>query len=151
MENSEHILKILKEVITSDRKRLLEFYAGSENYAKDLASHFKHLEWVSTNIANNDFPKISCDLVFTANTFHLMEWKVCKSWMKTLGTRLREGSQVFIYGPFNQSGIRAIADVNRAMIKNGFAIYKDFEMPGENHLLVYTRLIFMKDSLPKKK
>ena len=151
MENAEHILKVLKEVISSDRKRLLEFYAGSDNYAKDLARHFKHLEWVSTNITNKDFPKITCDLVFTANTFHLMEWKQCKSWMKTLGARLREGSQVFIYGPFQESGVRATNDINRAMIKNGFALYKDFEMPSNKHLLVYTRLIFMKDSLSNKK
>jgi hypothetical protein len=151
MENSEQILKVMKEVITSDHNRLLEFYAGSENYAKDFARHFKQLEWVSTNISKKDFPKFHCDLVFTANTFHQMGWKECKSWMKMLGTRLREGSQVFIYGPFQVSGERAINDVNHAMIKNGFAIYKDYEMPAGNHLLVYTRLIFMKDLMSQKK
>jgi hypothetical protein len=80
-----------------------------------------------------------------------MEWKQCKTWIKTLGTRLREGAQVFIYGPFQEAGARSIGDVNRAMIKNGFALYKDFEMPAHNHLLVYTRLIFMKDPQLKKK
>jgi hypothetical protein len=151
MEYSNQILEVLKEVISSDKKRLLEFYLGPENYAKDLARHFKNLEWVSTNMANSNFPKITCDVVFTGNTFHQMEWKQCKSWMKTLGTRLREGSLVCIYGPFTESGNRAIGDVNHAMIKNGFAIYKDFKMIGDNHLLVYTRLVFMKDIMAKKK
>jgi hypothetical protein len=86
--------------------------------------------------------------------------------MKALGTRLREGSQVIIYGPFNyngtftsesnaafdkmlkernpESGIRAFEDVNNNMLKNGFALYKDYEMPANNRTLVYTRLNFMK-------
>ena len=151
MKNAENIIKIMKEIITSDNKRLLEFYAGSENVANDFSKHFKNLEWVSTNIAKNDFPKIACDLVFTANTFHLMEWKLCKSWMKNLGSRLREGSQVFIYGPFQHTGVRAIGDINKAMVKNGFSLYQDYTMPDDNHLLVYTRLIFMKDIMNKKK
>jgi hypothetical protein len=151
MKNLDQIQLVMKEVISSDKKRLLEFYAGSENYGKDLARHFKNLEWVSSNIAKGEFPKMVCDLVFTANTFHQMDWKQCKSWMKTVGTKLREGSQVFIYGPFATTGIRSIDDVNRAMIKNGFALYKDFEMPEDNHLLVYTRLIFMKDIIAAKK
>jgi hypothetical protein len=37
------------------------------------------------------------------------------------------------------------------MTKNGFALYKDFDMPEDNHLLVYTRLIFMKDIIAAKK
>ena len=72
-----------------------------------------------------------------------------------------------IYGPFNyngaftsesneqfdsslkerdpQSGIRSFEDVDKNMQKNGFTLYKDYEMPANNRLLVYTRLVFMKD------
>jgi chemotaxis methyl-accepting protein methylase len=151
MQNTDQIIKIMKEAISSDKKRLLEFYAGPENCAKEFARHFKNIEWVSTNITKDEFPKFNCDLVFTANTLHLLDWKKCKSWMKLLGTRLREGSQVFIYGAFSETGERSIENINRVMIKNGFAIYKDFELSDNNHLLVFTRLIFMKDSQANKK
>ena len=78
------------------------------------------------------------------------------------GNRLRRGSLVLIYGPFNyagtftspsnqefdkmlkendpESGIRNFEDVNRAMIKNGFELLKDYEMPANNRLLAYRRL-----------
>jgi hypothetical protein len=151
MEYNDEILKILKEVITPDRKRLLEFYIGPNNFAKFFAHEFKNLEWVSTNISNNDIPKLTCDLIFTANTFHQIEWKDCKSWMKMLGTRLREGSQVFIFDTFNESGFRSTNDVTHSMIKHGFALYKDYELPANKHVLVYTRLIFMKDEIKKNK
>ena len=117
-------------------------------------------------IGKDDLPRVPYDLIFTANTFHIMSWKNCKTLIKALGTRLREGSQVIIYGPFNyegnftsesnaqfdkwlkernpESGIRAFEDVNNNMIKNGFALYKDYEMPANNRTLVYTRLNFMK-------
>jgi hypothetical protein len=95
-----------------------------------------------------------------------MSWKKCKTLMKILGNRLREGSNVLIYGPFNydgkftsdsnaefdkvlkerhpESGIRGFEDVNNNMNKNGFALYKDYEMPANNRMLVYTRLNFIK-------
>ena len=73
---------------------------------------------------------------------------------------------MIIYGPFNyngeftsesnanfnvwlkernpESGIRAFEDVNANMIKNGFSLYKDYEMPANNRILVFTRLEFVK-------
>ncbi len=115
-------------------------------------------------VGKDNFPKYSYDIVFTANTFHIMNWKQCKNLMKILGNRLREGAQVIIYGPFNydgkttsesnsafdkwlkendtQKGIRAFEDINNNMTKNGFVLYKDYEMPANNRMLVFTRLVF---------
>jgi SAM-dependent methyltransferase len=42
------------------------------------------------------------------------------------------------------SGIRAFEDVNNNMIKNGFELIQDCEMPSHNRLLVYSRLKFVK-------
>jgi cyclopropane fatty-acyl-phospholipid synthase-like methyltransferase len=191
--NQGPILEVLKEVISPDNKNLFEVGSGSGQHAIFMTPHFSHLFWTTSDVSANhkfikenlqkanisnikgpfqfeigvdDFPRVPYDLVFTANTFHIMSWKNCKTLMKTLGTRLREGSQVLIYGPFNyngkftsesneafdkmlkernpESGIRAFEDVNTNMLKNGFALYKDYEMPANNRMLVYTRLNFIK-------
>lgn len=191
--NQGPILAVLKEVISSENKNLFEIGSGTGQHAIYMAPHFPDIFWTTSDILANakvikenlevakvfnikgpfqfeigkdDFPRVPYDLIFTANTFHIMSWKNCKTLMKALGTRLREGSQVIIYGPFNyngnftsesnerfdkmlkernpESGIRSFEDVNNNMIKNGFVLYKDFEMPAHNRTLVYTRLNFIK-------
>ncbi|MCM2348948.1 MAG: class I SAM-dependent methyltransferase [Bacteriovoracaceae bacterium] len=191
--NREPILEIMKDVITRDEKRLLEIGSGTGQHAVYFAPQFPWLEWYPTDVAENlkgmklwfdefkipnikapvrldvskdDFPKLKFDVVFTANTFHIMHWKECKSLMKLLGHRLRENSKVMIYGPFKyggaftspsneefdqqlktrdpSSGIRSFEDVNNGMIKNGFELVFDYDMPANNRLLVYKRLKFSK-------
>lgn len=191
--NKDPILKVLREVISSDNRRLLEIGSGTGEHALYMAPQFPHLTWVLSDVAlhlpslkqlvekakianihgpkqlevgKDDFPHPPFDLVFTANTFHIMSWKLCKTLMKLWRNRLREGAQVIIYGPFNyegkftsesnaqfdqwlksrdpESGIRSFEDINKAMLKNGFVLYKDFEMPANNRTLVYTRLAHVK-------
>lgn len=191
--NQQHIYNILKELVTSDTRNIFEIGSGTAQHAIFMAPQLENITWITSDVEANhnhiksrlkeanipnirgpfqfevgkdDFPKIPFDLVFTANTFHIMSWKKCKTLMKNLGNRLREGSTVIIYGPFNyegkftsesnaefdknlkeknpESGLRAFEDVNSNMIKNGFALYKDYEMPANNRTLVYTRLNFMK-------
>ncbi len=191
--NKDPILKVLKEVISGENIRVLEIGSGSAQHAIYFAKNFPDIIWTTSEVSSKliatraaideaklpnlrgplpfevgkeEFPKYSYDIVFTANTFHIMSWKKCKSLMKILGSRLREGAQVVIYGPFNydgkftsesnalfdqelkeqnpESGIRSFEDINNNMIKNGFVLYKDFEMPANNRTLVFTRLEFMK-------
>jgi SAM-dependent methyltransferase len=192
--NKGPILSVFEEVISPVNKRLLEVGAGTGQHALHIAPRFPHVEWVPSDrysqlpvlkaglagvqiknlkepipfdVGKDDFPgPLGFDLVFTANTFHIMHWKECKSLMKQLGHRLREGSQVLIYGPFNYngrytsesneqfdrmlkardplSGIRSFEDVLGNMIKNGFTLCKDFEMPANNRLLVFNRLAFVR-------
>ena len=191
--NKEAILKVLKENIFQSDRRLLEIGSGTGQHAVYLAPFFPQLEWFPTDLSVNipgmnlwfteakipninkphkldvsrdDFPKLKFDVVFTANTFHIMHWKDCKTFMKTLGNRLREGSRAIFYGPFKYngeftsesnaefdlllktqdplSGIRAFEDVNNNMLKNGFELVHDYEMPAYNRILVYNRLKFVK-------
>jgi len=191
--NQEPILDVMKEFITKDHKRLIEVGSGTGQHAVYLASHFPWMEWHPTDVSSklsgiklwlseakvpnvklparlevgrDDFPKLKFDVVFTANTFHIMHWKECKSLMKLLGHRLRENSLVFIYGPFKYngeftspsneefdrslkerdslSGLRSFEDVNQNMAKNGFEILCDYDMPANNRMLVYKRLKFIK-------
>lgn len=189
--NSDPILEVLEEVILPSDRRLLEIGSGTGQHAVYLAPHFPALEWYPTDlsdklagmklwfqeakiqniqmptrldVARDDFPKLKFDIVFTANTFHIMHWKDCKSLMKLMGKRLRENSRVVIYGPFKYneeftsesnaefdknlkardplSGVRAFEDVNNNMVKNGFEIVADYEMPANNRMLVFNRLKF---------
>jgi cyclopropane fatty-acyl-phospholipid synthase-like methyltransferase len=191
--NKEPILEVLKNTILPSDRRLLEIGAGSGQHAVYLAPFFPQLEWFPTDLSSNlagmnlwlnearipniqkplrldvskdDFPKLKFDVVFTANTFHIMHWKDCKALMKLLGHRLREGSRAIIYGPFKYnneftsesnaafdaslkerdplSGIRNFEDVTNNMSKNGFELVHDYEMPANNRTLVFNRLKFQK-------
>lgn len=187
--NRDPILEVLKQVITTDDKRLLEVGAGTGQHAVYFAPHFPWMEWYPTDVQANiagmnlwfneykisniqkpqrmevgkdELPKLKFEIIYTANTFHIMNWKECKSIMKMFGGRLREGARVIIYGPFKyegqftsesnaefdqtlkardpMSGIRSFEDVNSNMAKNGFELTLDVDMPANNQLLVFTRL-----------
>ncbi len=191
--NKVPILEVLRSVIVSSDRRLLEIGTGTGQHAIFMAPQFPHLEWYPTDlsdklpgmnqwfqeariqniqkpvrldVAKDDFPKVKFDVVFTANTFHIMHWKDCKSFMKLLGNRLRENSRAVFYGPFKYngeftsesnaafdqslkerdplSGIRAFEDILSNMIKNGFEIVADVDMPANNRMLVFNRLKFEK-------
>ncbi len=191
--NRGPILEVLKEHILPTDERLLEVGAGSGQHAVYFAPCFPRLEWFPTDLSSqllgmkkwvdearipnlqkpqrldvskDDFPKLRFDVVYTANTLHIMHWKDCKSFMKLLGHRLREGSRAIFYGPFKYngeftspsnaefdetlrardplSGIRAFEDVNNNMMKNGFELVHDYEMPANNRMLIYSRLKFEK-------
>lgn len=167
----------------------MEVGSGTGQHAVYFAPFFPWLEWYPTDVAANlagmklwfdeyripniqkpqrvevgkdELPKLKFDLIFTANTFHIMHWKECKSLMKMFGGRLREGAGVVIYGPFKYegkftsesneefdrelkakdplSGIRSFEDVNNAMVKNGFELEMDVDMPANNRTLVFRRL-----------
>ena len=192
--NQEPILKVLKDFITYEDRRLLEVGSGTGQHAVYFAPHFPQLEWHPTDVSGklkgikqwmheagvrniqppvrleigkDDFPKLKFDVVFTANTFHIMPWKEGKSLIKLLGHRLREGSRAIFYGPFKYdgqftspsneafdrqlkesdptSGIRAFEDINKAMIKNGFELIDDIDMPANNQMLIYSRLKFVSE------
>ena len=191
--NKEPILEVLRQVILPSDRRLLEVGTGTGQHATYFAPHFPQMEWFPTDLSVNipgmslwfkeakvpniqkpvrldvgkdDFPKLKFDVVFTANTFHIMHWKECKAFMKLLGNRLREGSRFIVYGPFKYGGeftsesnaefdralkegdplrgIRSFEDVEANMVKNGFELVEDYEMPANNRTLVFKRLKFIK-------
>ncbi len=190
--NKDPILKVLKSVITRDDRRLLEVGTGTGQHAEYMAPYFPQLDWFPTDlgerlpdlklwhrdlripniqvpqrldVGKDDFPKLKFDIVFTANTLHIMHWKDCKAFMKLLGNRLRENSKAIFYGPFNYngsftctsneefdaslkerdslSGIRAFEDIHHNMIKHGFELIDDIEMPANNRMLIFNRLKFI--------
>lgn len=186
--NRIHILKVMKDVITTNDRKLLEIGSGTGQHAVYLAPHFPHMIWVTSDVKANhggirmwldesgapniigpgefqvgvhDFPNGDFDIVFTANTFHIMSWGECQTLMDMLGKNLHGESKVLIYGPFNydgkftspsnaefdqslksrdeRMGIRNFEEVVACMNKNGFSLLKDNEMPANNRLLVFNK------------
>ncbi len=182
------ILKVMQELITSDDRRLLEVGTGTGQHAVYLAPHFPHMIWVTSDVKENHigiklwleesgapniigpgefqvgedkFPNGNFDVVFTANTFHIMPWYLCEELMDMLGKNLNAEAKVLIYGPFNYNGkftspsneefdqslrqrdplmgIRDFEEVVRYMEKRAFRLLKDHEMPANNRLLVFKK------------
>ncbi|QDK39368.1 DUF938 domain-containing protein [Bdellovibrio sp. NC01] len=191
--NKEPILEVLKKVLRPDDHRLLEVGSGTGQHAVYLAPFFPKIEWQPTEVAENlsmlrerikqanvpniatpfklkvgedDFPIRTFNVILTINTFHIMSWKECKTFMKLISARLEQGDKVLIYGPFNyngkfttpsneefdkslkendpQSGIRNFEDVFAAMTKNDFELINDYEMPANNRMLYFRRMKFVR-------
>jgi cyclopropane fatty-acyl-phospholipid synthase-like methyltransferase len=188
--NKKPILEILKLYIQRPG-RLLEIGSGTAEHAVFMAKNIPEVQWVTSDckenhqgikellkqeklanvhgpeklkIGEDDFPKGKFDYVFSANTLHIMSWNEGQSFIKLCGKRLREGSQVLFYGPFNyngefssqsneqfnmwlkerneKSGIRNFEDVKSNMEKVGFKFVYDHEMPANNRILVFERMAF---------
>ncbi len=187
------ILELVRAYITTADRRLLEVNAGSGQFSIAMAPQFPFMDWfpverasqltplksklsqakiksiqtpVRFEVEKDDFPKLKFDVVLAIDTFHLHQWKECKTFMKLLGHRLREGSRVIICGPFKHAGeflteshsvldqrlkekdplkgIRAFEVVHEAMVKNGFELLADSPLPEKCQFLVYKRLKFSK-------
>lgn len=102
------------------------------------------------------------DYIFTANTLHIMSWKKVKTMIKQISPSIHEGAQVIFYGPFNyngaftsesnekfdhwlksrdpQSGIRNFEDIVSTMKKYDMDFTKEYEMPANNKMLVFTKI-----------
>lgn len=189
--NRDHILEVLKDHEVYKGK-LLEIGSGTGEHGLFFAQKLPALKWVTSDVKTNhvfikehmdtcdlknllgpevlkvgvdDFPRGKFDYVFTANTLHIMSWKECKSLFKLFGKRLREGSLVFIYGPFKydqkftspsneqfdinlkesnpNSGIRSFEDVCSNMTKAGLELVQDHDMPANNRVLVFRRVAYI--------
>ncbi len=186
--NKAPILEVLSKY-TKDKLDLLEIGSGNGQHACFFAENLPNIYWHTSDrrenhseiqawikekklsnlkyplefeIGKDAFPKQSFDIVFTANTFHIMSWKKVKTLMRLLDKGLKKKNvSVLIYGPFNyhgkftsesnenfdkllksrdpSSGIRSFEDVSSNMLKNNFFLLEDIEMPANNRLLVFSR------------
>ena len=186
--NKDSILEVLKGLIDDKERKLLEIGSGTGQHAVYLAPYFANLTWVTSDlecnhaniierikqrntsnvrgpvpleIGNNEFPEGNFDIIFTANTFHIMSWQECMLFIKNCGN-LSKGALVIIYGPFNYNGkytsesnqnfdkflksnaahksIRNFEDVRDSMKRNGVELENDYEMPANNRILVFKKI-----------
>ncbi len=83
----------------------------------------------------SDWPSCTYDLVFTANTFHIMSVQQVEAFFAGLEGVLHERSWLFVYGPFNYSGAYS-SDSNAAFdqslrLRDPLSGIRDFEYIAE--------------------
>lgn len=186
--NKVPILERLKNILLQQELKLLEVGSGTGQHAVFFSQQFPNVEWVTSDVLQNHsgikmwlaeaknknikgpleyeigksvFPGQDFDVIFTANTLHIMSWGLVKQFIKELGENLRPGSLVIFYGPFNyggnytshsnqefdkwlkdrdeESGIRDFEQVFDGMVSHGFELLNDFEMPANNRILLFKR------------
>jgi len=186
--NQQVILDRLKTVIQSKDKKLLEIGSGTGQHAVFMAAQMPQITWYTSDLLVNhpgiklwlkdaateniiypieyqagktQLPQVNADIVYTANTLHIMSWDNALSLIKQLGESLIVGTKIVIYGPFNykgqftsdsnanfdlelkkqnpQSGIRDFELVVENMLNENITLLEDIEMPANNRLLYFIK------------
>jgi cyclopropane fatty-acyl-phospholipid synthase-like methyltransferase len=142
---------------TSD---LVEAHAGIRAWLAE-AGLANVLPPLALDVCKGDWPSERYDAVFSANTAHWMSWPEVECLFSGVG-RVLEADGVFcLYGPFNYrggytsesnarfdrwlrerdpaSGIRDLEAVDELAGRAGMMLKKDYEMPANNRMLVWSR------------
>ncbi|MEE9493120.1 MAG: DUF938 domain-containing protein [Gammaproteobacteria bacterium] len=115
---------------------------------------------VPLNVSHDAWPTTHYDATFSANTVHIMAWPDVENLFTGVGQCLQPGGVFCLYGPFNYdgaytsasnekfdgwlksrnplSGIRDFEAVDALAEKIGLRLKKDYTMPANNRLLVWT-------------
>lgn len=139
---------------------------GIEAWRKHAACP-NFLPALELDLAKRNWPAGQYDFIYTANTLHIVSWKLFESMCECVAHCLVDGGRFFVYGPFNyggaytsesnaafdaslrgrdpDSGIRdfeaVCATLAEAAYLAGAAIrlQQDIEMPANNRLLVFDK------------
>jgi cyclopropane fatty-acyl-phospholipid synthase-like methyltransferase len=187
VENRQPILTVLRQLLRQ-QSRLLEIGSGTGQHAVYLAPEFPEIMWqtsdreenhpgirqwlVDEKIDNALMPLLldvlqqpwpvedaSMDIVFSANTAHIMGWDGVQAMFAGVGRVLQAGGLFILYGPFRyhghhttegnarfdqwlksrdpQSGIRDFEALCELAEAEGLRLYRDFAMPANNRILVW--------------
>ena len=176
--NREPILAILKRVF-ADRTHVLEIGSGTGQHAAYFAAELPHLVWQASDVAENlpgirqwvsdpapieldvdrEWPALTVDAVFSANTCHIMSWPQVERLFSGVGRVLPASGIFALYGPFSYhgnhtsesnarfdamlrrtdpaSGLRDFDDVCALAKRAGLKLAQDNAMPANNRMLVW--------------
>ena len=186
--NQQCIFDVLQTIIIDSDRTLLEIGSGTGQHAVFMASQLPSIQWHTADLLENHngiqlwldearlenlhgphlyqsgvtaFVDVNADIVFTANTFHIMAWEYVVKLIQQLGDNLRSGAKVLIYGPFNYDGdytsasnasfdqwlknegdhrgIRHFEDVVQEMHNASLSLKQDISMPSNNRILIFQK------------
>ena len=183
-QNKDVILEVLKDYFQPGTE-ILEVGSGTGQHAVYFAGLYTHIAWQTSDQAEylpgikacvddaglknlpdpllldvcQPWPEASYDLIFSANTLHIMNDIAASAFLSQCHKRLKPGGHLIIYGPFNYnnaytsqsnrnfdqwlksrdpaSGIKHFEWVNELAIEAGFRLIDDFGMPANNRSLVW--------------
>ena len=185
--NREPILTVLREHLAG-RQRVLEIGAGTGQHAVFFATEMPWLVWQATDfgdyypglaarvaaegpkncpppleldVRDRSWPVTSCDVVYSANTLHIMSWPEVEEMFRGICEVLAPGGCVCVYGPFRYggqfttpsnaafdaslrardpaSGIRDFEAVCDLAARAGLSLTADHAMPANNQLIIWER------------
>ncbi len=187
VQNRAPIQQILQQYVDG-RETVLEIGSGTGQHAVYFAEAFLHLNWQTSDLAENhagiqawiadsqlpnvlppllldcsgDWPEQQFDLLYTANTVHIMSQLAVESMFSSIANCMNANSILIIYGPFNYqnqftsesnarfdiwlkqrdplSGIKNFEWLQDIAAKSGLECTQDHAMPANNRVLVW-RLI----------
>lgn len=184
--NREPILAILRDRF-ADRRSVLEIGSGTGQHAVYFARALPWLRWQTSDIADRlpgiqlwldeaglpntptplpldlreDWPAVTFDAVFSANTLHIMGWPQVQRLFVELGRHMPPGGLLTVYGPFNyggrftsesnagfdamlragnpESGLRDFEAVHGLATQAGLQLLEDRAMPANNRCITWQR------------
>ncbi len=136
-------------------------HAGIQHWLDETAL-VNVLPPLALDVTNDTWPgRREYDAVFSANTTHIMSWQAVEKLFVGISEVLQERGTLCLYGPFNyngeytsesnarfdgwlkardpKSGVRDFEAINQLAINAGMSLKKDYEMPANNRLLVWTK------------
>jgi len=184
--NQEPIRQVMAEWV-GEPGLLLEIGSGSGQHALYLGAAFPQLRWQPTDVAEwlpslranlcprppnvldpveldlarGHWPLDEANLVFSANTLHIVAWPLVQALIAGAAEALSPGGLLLLYGPLRyrgeytsdsnasfdqwlqqrdpQSGIRDFEAVAHLAASAGLVLLEDYSMPAHNQLLVWRR------------
>ncbi len=185
--NKSHILGILQRHLRGDES-VLEIAGGTGQHCVYFTEHLPALKWQSSDIPSNvdslnlristaaretlpaaiaidvnqdHWDCAPSDIVFTANSLHIMSANSVENFFRGIGRHLSETGKVLVYGPFKydgdfttdsnahfdlwlkdrnpESGIRDFEWLCELASAIGLNLLEDNSMPANNQLLVWSR------------
>lgn len=186
--NQQAILQTIEPFLTTACK-VLEIGSGTGQHAVYFAKSLPHILWqtsdlpcrhdgiklwlteaqlpnllspIPLDIDNDLIPKNQYEVIYTANTFHIMSFKTVEECVKKSAKGLKQNGLFIVYGPFNMNGMftsQSNADFdNQLKIRNPVQGIRDLEsidflmqaenferiqitsMPANNFILIYQKL-----------
>ncbi len=186
-QNKEPILEVLREAF-KDRKAVLEIGSGSGQHAVYFAKHLAYLNWQPSDLAENlssiqawiDDQRLSnlndpieldvtvqpwkissVDAIFSANSLHIMSWKMVEHFFNGVGEVLAKQGKLLVYGPFSyqgahtsqsnaqfdkylklqnpSSGVKDFLELDVMAKRQGLTLIDDYAMPSNNRCLLWGR------------
>lgn len=186
--NQAVILVTLQQHLRPADRHLFEVGTGTGQHAVFMAPQLPQLIWQTSDVPDNHtgiqqwlaespapnirpplrytigqdpWPVPQTDLVFTANTLHIISAALVVRWCQDLGDNLQAGNRVYIYGPCKyggqfttesnaefdrwlkdrdpHSGIRDIEWLSDLFTTHGIHLLHDLDMPANNQMLIYQK------------